>query len=373
VLGTVAQAVVRADPAVVPLLDRFPAVYVQDSTVIALPDALAAEWPGCGGRTAQGTQAALKLQVRLEVRHGALRGPELHPGRAADHAGELVDDPGAPGSLHLRDLGYFWLDRLQAFAAADVYWLTRWKTGTRVVLRDGPAEELSPAALAQREPGPLDLAVEVGADHRLPCRLLAARVPLPVAEERRRKLRAQARRDGRTPRQAALAWADWTLLLTNVPAEQLSVPEALVLVRVRWQIELLFKLWKAQRRLGAWCSAKPWVILCELYAKLIGLVLQHWLLLVACWPAPERSLVKAAQVVGPSVGVLLAACRGRLSWAVAVAVITDGLQAACCVRRSRRYPSTAQLLRDPTLPLPFRPRPTPKRGRKPLTTRRKVA
>lgn len=32
-------------------LDRFPAVYLLDSTTIALPDALAAIWPGCGGRS----------------------------------------------------------------------------------------------------------------------------------------------------------------------------------------------------------------------------------------------------------------------------------------------------------------------------------
>ena len=38
-----------------PVLERFAAVYVQDSTVLALPDALADAWPGCGGRCGSGT------------------------------------------------------------------------------------------------------------------------------------------------------------------------------------------------------------------------------------------------------------------------------------------------------------------------------
>ena len=35
----------------------------------------------------------------------------------------------------------------------------------------------------------------------------------------------------------------WTIVLT-IPQEELNVQEALVLLRLRWQVELLFKLWK---------------------------------------------------------------------------------------------------------------------------------
>ena len=45
------------------LLRRFEAVVLEDSSSVALPDALAEVWQGCGG--APGGQAALKLHVRL--------------------------------------------------------------------------------------------------------------------------------------------------------------------------------------------------------------------------------------------------------------------------------------------------------------------
>jgi Transposase DDE domain len=371
VLGAAARAVVRADPVAVPLLARFAAVYVQDSTTIALPDGLATEWAGCGGRTPQGTAAALKLQVRWELRHGTLSGPELHPGRASDHLGELIDEAGPPGSLHLNDLGYFALDRLRAWSTAQVYWLTRLKGGTRVVDAAGQACT-TPAYLRAHAQMPLDCVVQVGTDAPLPARLLAVPVPPAVAAERRRQLRAAARREGETPNATRLAWADWTLLLTNVPAALLSVPEALVLLRVRWQIELLFKLWKAQRRLAQWHSTHPWHVLCELYAKLLGLVVQHWLLLVGCWPWPEHSLVRAARALRDQLGILLGAFRGAWPLEQAVQEVVVGL--STCRRTARRpRPHTYQLLHDPTLPVPFRPRPPARRGRKPSTTKRKVA
>ena len=38
-------------------------------------------------------------------------------------------------------------------------------------------------------------------------------------------------------------------------------------------------------------------MLCELYAKLIGVLLQHWLMVRLAWQDAQRSLVKLAQVL----------------------------------------------------------------------------
>jgi hypothetical protein len=107
---------------------------------------------------------------------------------------------------------------------------------------------------------------------------MAVREPPELAAARRQRLREETTRKGQAVSVRRLALADWTLLVTNVPASRLSVEEALVLVRARWQIELLFKLWKDQGLLDESRSQKRWRRLCELYAKLLGLVLQHWLL-----------------------------------------------------------------------------------------------
>ena len=72
--------------------------------------------------------------------------------------------------------------------------------------------------------------------------------------------------------------ADWTILITDAPAKRLRFEEALVLLRERWQMELLYKLWKQHGQVDEWRTSNPWRVLCELYAKLIGVLLQHWLI-----------------------------------------------------------------------------------------------
>ena len=62
---------------------------------------------------------------------------------------------------------------------------------------------------------------------------------------------------------ARLALADWTILVTNVPLALLTLAEALVLLRARWQIERLFALWKQHGHLDQTRSGKPWRVLCE--------------------------------------------------------------------------------------------------------------
>ena len=143
----------------------------------------------------------------------------------------------------------------------------------------------------------VDCPIQLSAQHRLPCRLAAVRVPITVAQERRRKLKAQAKREGRTLSPHQLALLDWTIMVTNVPSSLLTVEEMLVLGRFRWQIELLFKLWKSHGRVDESRSSKPYRILCEVYAKLLAMLVEHWILITGAWQYANRSLFKAAKTI----------------------------------------------------------------------------
>lgn len=344
VLGVAVGSVIAADPVAVPLLRRFRGVYVQDSTTIGLPGALAEHFPGCGNASTPAAQsAALKLQVRLELTTGALDGPVPHAGRTHDRAAPAVGAPLPPGALRLADLGYFSLDSLGALAADGVFWLARLQVQTAVFDAAGERRDV-PAWLAQQGAPVLDLPVTLGVRHRLAARLLAVRVPAAVAAERRRRLRAEARRRGQRVSRDRLAWADWTLVITNVPSERLTLDEAVVLYRARWQIELLFKLWKSQGRLDDWRSAKPWRILCEVYAKLVAMVLQHWLLLTGCWAAPDRSLTKASQTVRTHAPRLALAATSAARLRAALTTLARCLAAGARINRRAATPHTYQLL-----------------------------
>jgi hypothetical protein len=63
-------------------------------------------------------------------------------------------------------------------------------------------------------------------------------LPQEQVNRRRKKLHEEFRRKwGRSPSAGRLAWCDWTILVTSVPVEMLSVSEAAVLYRARWQVE----------------------------------------------------------------------------------------------------------------------------------------
>jgi len=339
--------VVAAQPTAVALLRRFTGVYLLDSTGVALPAVLADLWPGCGGRGNPVTgQAALKVQVCYEVNSGALEGLSLHPGRAADNAAALARRPLPAGSLRLADLGYFDLDVLQTYDRQQVYFVSRLQAKTTVYDADGQKWKLG-ALLAARGRDHLDEWVTVGSAKQLRCRLLAVRCPEAVAAKRRRRLCEQAAKHGRRASAEGLALCDWTVFICNAPPWLLSLQEAWVLYRVRWQIELLFKLWKSHGGLDQSRSGQAYRVLCEVYAKLLAMVVQHWLLLMGGGGFSVRSQRKAARVVRRQ-AVRVAAALGRRRELRRVLRLLAGLLRRCGrVNRRRRRPSTYQTVVNP--------------------------
>jgi Transposase DDE domain len=347
-LAAAVREVVAADPVAIPLLARFRAVVLLDSSTIALPDALGLWWPGCGGSSPAHTAAALKLHVRFDLLQGTLTGPLLTDGRAHESTTAVQTAPLPPGALRIADLGFFDLDILAQVAHADGYWLGRLHRTTALFDAAGQRREVLDL-LARPGTDTLDLPVALGVQHRLPARLLAARVPPEVAAQRRRRARKEARDKGRAPTAATLARCDWTLLVTNAPAGLISLPEALVLLRARWQVELLFRLWKTHGRVDESRSARPWRALCDVFAKLLAMVVQHWLLLTGCWAYPDRSLVKAAQTVRAHALHLASTLACPALLARAIGVVHRCLAAGCRINPRKAKPNTYQLLLDPPL------------------------
>jgi hypothetical protein len=350
VLAATVEQVVAADAVVLPLLRQFQGVYLEDSTTVALPDALRDQWPGCGGGNAddEGTQAAIKFQVRLDCCTGRLHGPLPSAATVPDQRGALPTDDLPAGALRIADLGYFSLDVFQRLQQRGVYWLTRWQPGTDLFTATG--QKLSLVTYLTQQAGKVvDVPLRLGATHRLPCRLVAFRVPKPVAAKRRRRLLKKAQRKSRTASPTALALCDWNVFLTTVPTSLAGAAAVSVLARLRWQIELLFKLWKSDAHLAEVRSSKPWRILCEVLAKLIGAVLQHWLLLVSCWQDPARSLRKAAKAVRGMALALAASLHELAALERCIAVIERCLRVAARINKRRKQPHSYQLLQHPTL------------------------
>lgn len=290
------QQVIETEPVAIEVLSRFKRVYLRDSSIVQLPEALSEIWSGFGGRTASTSHAAVKLLVQYDLSQGRLEGPMLSAGRMHDLEASKALTELPKGALLLQDLGFFSLRVFATLQEQGVYWMSRYKSGTTILHLSGEAIDLV-ALLKQQGKQPLDMPVLAGQKKHLACRLVAIAVPEAVAEQRRQRLLAEA--EDKQQSVSALSWAlaAWTVYLTNVPETLLNWQEVMILTTCRWQIELIFKLWKSHTHIDESHSANPWQFLCELYAKLTAVLIQHWFTLVGCWQLANRSLVQAAHVI----------------------------------------------------------------------------
>ena len=315
------------------LLAFFAGVYIQDSSRIDLPADLHTLWQGDSA-----DQATLKLHAVLDYQHGQFD-RTLTSGRAHDCPLQTVDLPA--GSLRLADLGYFKVKVFEQLDRRGVWWVSRLPARAGIWENEQVMQVLT--WLNQQQRGRIDPLVELTAQ-RLPCRLLAIRVPPQVAEERQKRVReaAKARKKSQL-KPETLALCDWTILVTNLPPDSFTLEHIVSLQRLRWQIELLFKLWKTDLAVDEWRSQQPHQILTEVYAKLLLALVQHWLLLLGCWQQEKRSLVKATKALRKHAFHILAALPHFPQLLRALRLILPTL-ARCTVQKRKTRPATFQLL-----------------------------
>lgn len=342
VLESAVATTIEAEPVAIPILQRFNGVFVQDCSVTTLPDCLALIWPGCGGSSPKNTSSSIKTQVRIDLNTGKLMGPYLQSGREHDKSSSLKIDSLPKGSVRIADLEYFSLDDFIEMNNNVAYWLSRVKSQCNVHFGGKQWDLLD--LLKQYCPDKMDMQVQLGAK-RVGCRIIASKVPDEVGDARRDKIKAKRLRKCETPSIKLLQLADWTVICTNIPSELLCLEEGLVLMRTRWQIELLFKLWKSEGHIDESRSEKPFRILCELYAKLIVVIIQHWILLTS-WQYPDRSLVKSVKTIRKhAMNLAIAFASGvKEELLKALKTIVNCLSCGCRINKRKTILHTYQLL-----------------------------
>lgn len=345
---TVEQLVCTSNNTDIDLLNRFSRIHIQDGSVIGLPDECVDTWQGMYPKGTKGC-SSLKLHVGFDYKSGKIAGPILANGREHDQKSPWFRQTLKKGELRITDLGFFNLDQLEKDAKAGGFWVIRHKHD--VILYENDEVLTLLPFLQKQSTARIDIPIQFGKNHRLPCRLIAIKVDDDVAEKRKRKLRDYARKKQVPLSAERLQLAHWLLFLTNAPQELLSLIEVYALYRLRWQIELLFRLWKTYMLVDESESENPWRILTEMYAKLIAVLIQHWFAIASIWNFPDRSLVQAFKLMQKSAILLQIAFTEEAALNLAISKIIDFLQASCSLLKRKKRPSTAQILSDPNLAL----------------------
>ena len=271
-LHTVLRHKLQTVPIRTPLLQPFARVLLVDSSSWDVSEKLSAVLPGSGGNA---SKANCKLQTAYDYKQGELifladTAGTVPDNRYTDHLPALVNKT----DLLLIDQGYFKLTTLNALMAKGAFFLTRLFLDTTV--HDGQTgKPLDLGQVLRAAPGSRcerPVRMGQGKNQTGACRLVCLRVDPQMANARRRRFKAHARRQGRTGSQRHLALCDWTLLITNVPEPWLPLDMVRALYTLRWQIELLFKQFKSILRVHQSTTGNVHRLRCELYGKLIAAV-----------------------------------------------------------------------------------------------------
>lgn len=184
--------------------------------------------------------------------------------------------------LHLLDLGYFKFNHLRALDEAGGYFISRYKTGVTLYCRQGgvyqPIDWVELLGKVANNSTVPELYLGQG-PKKLPVRLLIEQVPPSVAAKRRHK---QQRRIANVSKKARYRYStsslkellmDYTIFITNTTHEQLTDEQVQRYYRLRWQIELLFKIWKSVLELDKIGKMSIFRFECYLYSRLLALLL----------------------------------------------------------------------------------------------------
>lgn len=346
--NAISYKIYAEEPACIEIFNRFSSVHIGDTSIVALPDELKTHWEGTGGNEST-SGAAIKLDVDLELKTGELR-LHLLQGKHSDNRSINIENIYGKGALRLDDLGFFKLSRMKAQSERGEYWISRYLYGTNLFDTDNQYIDFHKILSAMCEFTKFELSVLIGKEERICARLIACRVSQEVADIRRKKLKRNAQKHGRMATKENLSLCDWVLYLTNIEKDKLSIDECFVLYRVRWQIELLFKLWKTHNHINNSKGKNPYGILSKLYIKLLVVLVEHWILLSGLWSNPNRSLVKATQLIKEQSARLAKAVNNKYELLLFLDELSTYFSHGCSLNKRKKYPNTAQLLQQLSKP-----------------------
>jgi hypothetical protein len=267
------------------LKSHFNRVRIKDSTKFALPDCFSAKYKGYGGALAN-SSSMISIQYEYDFLSGQnldLRATDAgsnDQSDSANHTNEIREK-----DLFLRDLGYCTLGFLEMVNSSKAFFVSRLAPNVNIYETRDAKEPLDVndffKKLKKHKLEYMEVEVFVGNKKRLPVRAVVTQVDKDAYEKQLRKTTKQAKSTGNRVSKKYKSRAKLRIMITNVPKEILDAKNIREVYSLRWQIELLFKVWKSQVTIDEFSTSNIQRFDCQLFGKLIWIVLNlnifNWL------------------------------------------------------------------------------------------------
>lgn len=255
----------------------FKRILIKDSISFQIDASLKELYSGSGG---SGSDAAIRIQFEYDLLGGKITDLSMHAFTDQDANNSIATiERTCVGDLVIRDLGYMNLEVLRNLISRSVTFICRVKPSTKIYeLQQGKLNEVNFVELKQYMQKHQMVSVEkdvyLSRQDPVHVRLIINLLPDDAVNSRIRKANKNNKKKGLGPcTREYRARAMFNLHITNSTPAEVPMEKVYLFYKLRWQIELIFKIWKSLCALDKVKKVKRYRLECYLYSRLIFIVL----------------------------------------------------------------------------------------------------
>ena len=260
----------------------FKRVLIKDSTKFDVSGNLAKQLPGSGGAA---SKAGVCIQYEFDLKSGEVNDLSIGPASSNDTSDTRATiGKVRKGDLIIRDLGYSIISCFRTMIQEGAYFISRLHPKTKVYEMENNKlievdfvklhKEMTTGNITR-----LEKQVIIGEKEKMPVRLIIELMPEQVTSKRLRETnKYNKKRGGKTSDNYKIK-ACFNLFITNIE-ETVLAPEVITKIyKLRWQVELIFKIWKSIFGIDNNNPMKYDRLMCLLNVRLL-LILINWELFI---------------------------------------------------------------------------------------------
>ena len=266
----------------------FDRVIINDSTSFILPKEFKRKFPGSGG---SGSPSSIKIQLQYDLLTGSFMNVDIFSGIKTDvEYLKTMKKYKNNKDLKLADLGYFKIDYLKRIDKSGTSFISKVKSNTSLYIKNPNPEKYKVGTIKKSsEYIKIDIIklvdplasgetielndIYIGSKKYFQSRLIITKLTKENKEKRVFNHIEGVRKKRLTLSQRRLDFNSVNAYITNVPSDIIASNQVHEIYSLRWQIEIIFKVWKSIFKINQVKKVRLERFMCCLYGRLIALLL----------------------------------------------------------------------------------------------------
>ena len=266
-------------------LQLFNTVRIKDSTTFEVHNSLAHIFEGFGKGGGPNSKAGISIQYEFDIKNNKVFEIDIKSATQSDSRDAIAKKESIQkGDLIIRDLGYYSDDIIAHFLTKEAFFISKLYHNVSVRLNQDDMKKVDFQAIyhdmINTGKTHLDLNVFIGKKKR-PVRLIAVLMPEDVYQKRVNRINKDNKSRGYTVSDEFKSRAHFNFIICNIPETQCSWETICNLYRIRWQIELVFKIWKSIMKIDQLPKMRSDRMITTLYSKLLWILI-NWQIVSDC-------------------------------------------------------------------------------------------